>query len=30
VHVLVTQDAVDLYQDSRKMEQVPGPFRRTC
>ena len=30
VHVLPTQDAVDLYTDLRKTEQVAGLFHTTC
>jgi hypothetical protein len=30
VHVLPTQDAVDLYNDLRKTEQVAGLFHTTC
>ena len=30
VHVLPTQDAVDLYDDLPKTEQVAGLFRATC
>ena len=30
VHVLATQDAVDLYNDLRKTEQVAGLFHTTC
>ena len=30
VHVLPTQDAVDLYNDLRKTEQAPGLFHTTC
>ena len=30
VHVLPTQDAVDLYNDLRKTELVAGLFRTTC
>ena len=30
VHVLPTQDAVDLYDDLPKTEQVAGLFRTTC
>jgi hypothetical protein len=30
VHVLPTQDAVDIYNDLRKTEQVAGLFHTTC
>ena len=30
VHVLPTQDAIDLYNDLRKTEQVAGLFHTTC
>jgi hypothetical protein len=30
VHVLPTQDAVDLYNDLRKTERVAGLFHTTC
>ena len=30
VHVLPTQDAVDLYDDLPKTEQVAGLFRANC
>jgi hypothetical protein len=30
VHVLATQDAVDLYNDLRKTERVAGLFHTTC
>ena len=30
VHVLLTQDAVDLYNNLRKTEQVAGLFHTTC
>ena len=30
VHVLPTQDAANLYNDLRKMEQVAGLFHTTC